>query len=102
MPLPLQTLQCALTDPAQKGGRGGRGGGRGGKGGGRRGGRGGGGGWSSGSVRQSFQEIKKENAHFERYYNELNIVAEGEEREQFWTALRRELPNSFRFCGSKG
>ncbi len=25
-----------------------------------------------------------------------------EEKEQFWAALRRELPNSFRFCGSKG
>jgi hypothetical protein len=32
----------------------------------------------------------------------MNIVPEGEEREQFWAALRRELPNSFRFCGSKG
>ena len=52
--------------------------------------------------RQSFQEVKKENEHFERFYNELNIVPDGEEREQFWAALRRELPNSFRFCGSKG
>lgn len=25
-----------------------------------------------------------------------------EERQEFWAALRRELPNSFRFCGSKG
>ena len=25
-----------------------------------------------------------------------------EEREEFWTALKRELPVSFRFCGSKG
>ena len=25
-----------------------------------------------------------------------------EEKAQFWEALRRELPNSFRFCGSKG
>jgi multisite-specific tRNA:(cytosine-C5)-methyltransferase len=32
----------------------------------------------------------------------MNIVPEGEEREQFWATLRRELPNSFRFCGSKG
>lgn len=46
--------------------------------------------------------MNKQNEQFERYYNELNIVPEGEEREQFWAALRRELPNSFRFCGSKG
>lgn len=25
-----------------------------------------------------------------------------DEQEEFWTSLRRELPNSFRFCGSKG
>ena len=47
-------------------------------------------------------KIKKNNEQFERYYNELGIVPEGEEREAFWAALRRELPNSFRFCGSKG
>ena len=46
--------------------------------------------------------MPKNNEQFERLYNELNIVPEGEEREQFWAALRRELPNSFRFCGSKG
>lgn len=46
--------------------------------------------------------MPKQNEKLERYYNELNIVPEGEEREQFWAALRRELPNSFRFCGSKG
>ena len=38
---------------------------------------------------------------YERYYNGLNLVEEPE-REEFWTALRRELPNSFRFTGSKG
>lgn len=81
------------------GGGGGRGGGRGGKKG--RGGRGGGYGPQSG-MRQDYNEVKKQNEQLERYYNELNIVPEGEEREQFWTALRRELPNSFRFCGSKG
>ncbi|KAF2149582.1 S-adenosyl-L-methionine-dependent methyltransferase [Myriangium duriaei CBS 260.36] len=88
----------------RKGGEGKRGGGRGGRGG-KRGGRGGGrggGGWNGANNRQSFQEVKKENEHFERFYNELNIVPEGDEREQFWAALRRELPNSFRFCGSKG
>ncbi|KAL1306063.1 hypothetical protein AAFC00_004189 [Neodothiora populina] len=60
----------------------------------------GGGAWST--TRQNYQEVKKENEQFERYYNELSIVPEGEERDQFWAALRRELPNSFRFCGSKG
>ncbi|GAB7349355.1 hypothetical protein MBLNU459_g8485t1 [Dothideomycetes sp. NU459] len=73
-----------------------RGGGRG-----RGGGGGGGGGWRD-STRQSYQEVNKQNEQFERYYNELNIVPEGDERDEFWTTLRRELPNSFRFCGSKG
>ncbi|PSK33633.1 Multisite-specific tRNA:(cytosine-C(5))-methyltransferase [Elsinoe australis] len=81
--------------------KGGRGGGRGGRGG-KRGGGGGGGNWAPRHPRQSFQDVKKQNENFERFYNELNIVPEGEEREQFWEALRRELPNSFRFCGSKG
>lgn len=40
------------------------------------------------------------NEKLERYYNELNIV-EGEERAVFWETMRRELPNSFRFTGSK-
>jgi multisite-specific tRNA:(cytosine-C5)-methyltransferase len=30
------------------------------------------------------------------------IPATPSEREAFWAALRRELPNSFRFCGSRG
>jgi len=77
----------------QRGGRGGRGRGR--------GGGGGGGGWNS-TPRQSFDEMPKQNKNMEAYYNALNIVPEGEEREHFWAALRRELPNSFRFCGSKG
>lgn len=64
-------------------------------------GRGGGGNnWST--ERKSYAEVPKVNEQFERLYNDLNIVPEGEEREQFWAALRRELPNSFRFCGSKG
>lgn len=37
----------------------------------------------------------------ERYYNELIDMSE-EQKKEFWDALRRELPNSFRFCGSKG
>ncbi|PNS14924.1 Multisite-specific tRNA:(cytosine-C(5))-methyltransferase [Sphaceloma murrayae] len=74
---------------SSRGGRGGKRGGHGGSGGPR-------------APRQSFQEVNKTNEKFERFYNELDIVPEGEEREQFWEALRRELPNSFRFCGSKG
>jgi multisite-specific tRNA:(cytosine-C5)-methyltransferase len=50
----------------------------------------------------SYEEVRKTNELFERYYNDLNIVPEGEERKEFWTAMRRELPNSFRFTGSKG
>lgn len=46
--------------------------------------------------------MPKENERFEGYYNALNIVPEGPERDAFWAALRRELPNAFRFCGSKG
>jgi multisite-specific tRNA:(cytosine-C5)-methyltransferase len=42
----------------------------------------------------------KSNEAFEGYYNGLGVVGP-EETEDFWTALRRELPNSFRFTGSK-
>jgi multisite-specific tRNA:(cytosine-C5)-methyltransferase len=45
--------------------------------------------------------IARENSNLERYYNTL-LELDEEEKEKFWTALRRELPNSFRFCGSKG
>ncbi|KAL1386138.1 S-adenosyl-L-methionine-dependent methyltransferase [Phyllosticta capitalensis] len=79
-------------------GRGGRGGGR---GRGRGGGRGGRGGGYSNNGRSDWKDIEKKNEHFEKYYNELNIVPE-EEREIFWSALKKELPNSFRFTGSKG
>lgn len=51
-------------------------------------------------MRQSREELPRNNERFERYYNELEIVPE-EEREAFWEALRRDLPNSFRFTGSK-
>ncbi|KAK4963291.1 tRNA (cytosine-5-)-methyltransferase ncl1 [Elasticomyces elasticus] len=87
-----------------RGGRGG-GGGRGrGRGGGRGRGRGGGnrGGGGGQDNRVSFDQIPKQNDKLERFYNTLNIVPEGPERDAFWTALRRELPNSFRFTGSKG
>lgn len=45
--------------------------------------------------------MPKTNDLYEGYYNELGLVGE-EEREEFWKTLRRELPNSFRFTGSKG
>ncbi|KAK5108154.1 hypothetical protein LTR62_008750 [Meristemomyces frigidus] len=80
-----------------RGGGGGRGRGRG-RG---RGGGGGGGGRQYQDNRQSFEEVNKRNDKLEKFYNTLNIVPEGPERDAFWTALRRELPNSFRFTGSK-
>lgn len=64
-----------------------------------RGGRGGRGGQRG--QRADYQEVVKENERFERFYNDLNLVEELE-REEFWAALRRELPHSFRFTGSKG
>jgi multisite-specific tRNA:(cytosine-C5)-methyltransferase len=45
--------------------------------------------------------VAKENKRLEEYYNTLVDLPE-EERAEFWAALKRELPNSFRFCGSKG
>ncbi|KAK5126129.1 hypothetical protein LTR85_011484 [Meristemomyces frigidus] len=77
----------------------GRGGGRG-RGRGRGGG--GGGGRQFQDNRESFSEVNKRNDKFERFYNTLNVVEEGAERDAFWAALRRELPNAFRFTGSKG
>ena len=43
----------------------------------------------------------KENEKLERYYNTILPLGETE-REEFWAALKRDLPNSFRFCGSRG
>ena len=74
-------------------GRGGGGRGRGGRGGGNR---------TYQDDRQSFDQVIKKNEKFENFYNTLNIVPGGSEREAFWATLRRELPNSFRFTGSKG
>ena len=65
---------------------------------GRGGGRGGGG---QRSIRTDHSDVPKANAQYEQYYNELGLVEEAE-REEFWTALRRDLPNSLRFTGSKG
>ncbi|KAJ8059254.1 hypothetical protein OCU04_012220 [Sclerotinia nivalis] len=77
-----------------KGGRGGRGRGRGGRSGGRSRDHG-------VDNRCSFESVPKSNEKFERYYNGLLNLEEGE-KEEFWGALKRELPNSFRFAGSKG
>jgi multisite-specific tRNA:(cytosine-C5)-methyltransferase len=80
-------------------GGGGRGRGRGGG----RGGRGGGGQRNfQPDNRVSFQNIDKRNEKFERYYNSIGLLPDETERAAFWAALRTELPNSFRFTGSKG
>ena len=72
-----------------RGGRGGRGGGR------------GGGGKRENRDNRYRPDIVKAHEKMEHYYNELLELPE-EEKATFWDALRRELPNSFRFCGSKG
>ncbi|KAL3955816.1 hypothetical protein ACCO45_011379 [Purpureocillium lilacinum] len=68
----------------------------------RRGGGGGGrGGASQNGGWRDFGVIVKENARLQEYYDTLLQLPE-EEKQQYWDALKRELPNSFRFCGSKG
>ncbi|KAL2844240.1 S-adenosyl-L-methionine-dependent methyltransferase [Aspergillus pseudodeflectus] len=64
-----------------------------------KGGRGGGGG--GGAQRRDWQDFPRSNERFENYYNSQDIIPE-EEREIFWETLRKDLPNSFRFTGSKG
>ncbi|PYH97919.1 S-adenosyl-L-methionine-dependent methyltransferase [Aspergillus ellipticus CBS 707.79] len=64
---------------------------------GKKGNRGGGG----GRERQNWQAVARENEKFESYYNNQGFIPE-EEREAFWDAIRRDLPNSFRFTGSRG
>ncbi|KXG50666.1 tRNA (C5-cytosine) methyltransferase, NCL1 [Penicillium griseofulvum] len=61
-------------------------------------GRGGGG---AGRTRSQWQDITRENEKFERYYNEPEFLPE-EEKELFWATMRKDLPNSFRFTGSRG
>ncbi|EPE31126.1 S-adenosyl-L-methionine-dependent methyltransferase [Glarea lozoyensis ATCC 20868] len=78
---------------ARGGKRGGRGRGRGGnRGGDRRGGE---------DNRVSFDKVEKNNPKLQGYYDEVLGIPE-KEREEFWAAYKRELPNSFRFTGSKG
>lgn len=82
--------------------RGNRGGGgargRGGKSGGQRGGWGGG---QRPAHRSSSGEIPRFNEKFESYYNDLGILDE-DEMGTFWQSMRSDLPNSFRFAGSRG
>ncbi|KAK6373650.1 uncharacterized protein PV06_10281 [Exophiala oligosperma] len=70
--------------------------------GGRKGGfnRGGGGGGPRQDNRGNKADIIRNNERFEEYYNELGVIP-NEEKEDFWAAMRRDLPNSFRFTGSK-
>ncbi|KKA30337.1 hypothetical protein TD95_002270, partial [Thielaviopsis punctulata] len=71
--------------------------------GGNRGGRNGGDreGANNADRRVAYPQIVKENEKLEKYYNEL-LEMPADEQKEFWEALRRDLPNSFRFCGSKG
>ncbi|CAG8961975.1 hypothetical protein HYFRA_00013755 [Hymenoscyphus fraxineus] len=77
-------------------GRGGKRGGRGGRGRGR-----GGGDRRGEDNRVSFEKVPKHNERLEGYYNDVLGLPE-EEHTEFWDAYKRELPNSFRFTGSKG
>ncbi|CDM34780.1 hypothetical protein DTO013E5_3306 [Penicillium roqueforti] len=72
-----------------------------GKRGGKKGGRGRGGGGGAGRTRAQWQDITRQNERFERYYNEPEFIPE-EEKEAFWATMRKDLPNSFRFTGSRG
>ncbi|KAI1503958.1 S-adenosyl-L-methionine-dependent methyltransferase [Biscogniauxia marginata] len=56
---------------------------------------------NGGNAYRSYPEIVKEHERLERYYNSL-LPLDDAEKTEFWNALKRELPNSFRFCGSKG
>ena len=75
--------------------QGGRGGGRG------RGRSGGGRDRDEWDNRVSFEKVEKHNDRLEQYYNGV-LGLPDEEKPAFWAALKRELPNSFRFAGSKG
>ncbi|ORY62958.1 S-adenosyl-L-methionine-dependent methyltransferase [Pseudomassariella vexata] len=62
---------------------------------------GGGAGGDRAASYRSYPDVVKEHEKLERYYNTI-IPLDDDERVKFWDALKRELPNSFRFCGSKG
>ncbi|KJR87139.1 multisite-specific tRNA:(cytosine-C5)-methyltransferase [Sporothrix schenckii 1099-18] len=62
-----------------------------------------GGGRSNERYNKSYPDLVKDNEKLQTYYNSLLRLDDDEtEREAFWGAFRRELPHSFRFCGSKG
>jgi hypothetical protein len=63
-------------------------------------GRGGGGPHRGQRERTNKADIDRHNEKYEKYYNELELVPK-EKREEFWEAFQRDLPNSFRFTGSK-
>ena len=42
----------------------------------------------------------RKNDRYQQYYDALQLVS-GEQREEFWAAFQRDLPNSFRFTGSR-
>ncbi|KAH9887114.1 S-adenosyl-L-methionine-dependent methyltransferase [Xylariomycetidae sp. FL2044] len=67
----------------------------------RDGGGGGSGGGGRGPSYKSWPDIVKKHEKLERYYDTI-LPFDDAERAEFWEALKRELPNSFRFCGSKG
>ncbi|KAI1628751.1 S-adenosyl-L-methionine-dependent methyltransferase [Exophiala viscosa] len=77
-----------------------RGGYKGGRGGGRGRGGGGQGNRPRADNRTSKQDIPRNNEKFEQYYNQLGILSE-DDKTAFWEAMRRDLPNSFRFTGSR-
>lgn len=51
--------------------------------------------------RQPKREFDRHNERYCKYYDGLNLVPQ-EEREAFWAYMKKDLPNSFRFTGSKG
>ncbi|PHH65877.1 hypothetical protein CDD81_1246 [Ophiocordyceps australis] len=61
----------------------------------------GGGRGGAGAVWRDYAAVPKVHAKLQEYYDVLLQLPEDEKR-LYWEALRRELPNSFRFCGSKG
>ncbi|RPA76763.1 S-adenosyl-L-methionine-dependent methyltransferase [Ascobolus immersus RN42] len=49
----------------------------------------------------TYKEIVQENEIFEKYYKEGGLIPENE-WEEFWGTLKKQLPTTFRFTGSKG
>ena len=50
--------------------------------------------------RQPKRDVERHNERYRKYYDGLDLVPE-EEREAFWAYMKKDLPNSFRFTGSK-